>query len=97
VGKVGNQFQAIVSGLRRSARLGLQRRPAADTENCPGAAIITDGPGRDALKTVFRDAGWRLTMPIHHGHLKISDDQVDRVLVGFENGYGLQPLLAASA
>jgi len=57
-----NEFQAIVSRLRRSAQMKLSRL-RIDTENCPRAmAIMAEGPGRDALEAVFRDAGWRLTI-----------------------------------
>jgi hypothetical protein len=60
--KVVNQFQAIVSGLRRSAQLRLRNRPA-DSGPCPGAlAIMAEGPGRDALQMIFREAGWKLTI-----------------------------------
>ena len=58
--KVVNQFQAIVSRLRRSAQLRLGHR--VDSDHCPAAlAIMAEGPGRDALLMVFREAGWKLT------------------------------------
>jgi hypothetical protein len=58
--KVVNQFQAILSGLRRSAQLRL-RSHWVDSGHCPGAlAIMAEGPGRDALQMVFREAGWKL-------------------------------------
>src|SRR5437899_10520245 len=57
--KVVNQFQAIVSRL---AQLRLRSR-RVDSGRCPGAlAIMAEGPGRDALQMVFREAGWRLTI-----------------------------------
>jgi DNA-binding NarL/FixJ family response regulator len=58
--KVVNQFQAIVSGLRAQLRLRSHR---VDSGHCPAAlAIMAEGPGRDALQIVFREAGWRLTI-----------------------------------
>src|SRR3989442_14021795 len=62
VTKVVHQFQAIVSRLRSSAQLRLRSRRVG-SGHCPGAlAIMTEGPGRDALQMVFREAGWRLTI-----------------------------------
>jgi len=54
--KVVNQFQAIVSRLRRSAHRVVSDRPLS------ALAIMSEGPGRDALQMVFREAGWKLTI-----------------------------------
>jgi DNA-binding NtrC family response regulator len=60
--KVVDQFQAVISGLRRSARL--RSMPDRDAVNAaPRAlAVMGEGPGRDALRAVFRDAGWKLVV-----------------------------------
>jgi len=58
--KVISQFQAIVSGLRAQLKL---RSHLDDRVQCPAAlAIMAEGPGRDALQRVFREAGWRLAI-----------------------------------
>jgi DNA-binding NtrC family response regulator len=56
--KVAGRFQAVISELRRSARLRPARgRTVADA--VPRAlAVMGEGPGREALQAVFRDAGW---------------------------------------
>jgi DNA-binding NtrC family response regulator len=60
--KVIDQFHALVSGLRKSAR----RRPMsgrAVAEVAPRAlAVISEGPGRESLQEVFREAGWTLAV-----------------------------------
>jgi DNA-binding NtrC family response regulator len=58
--KVIDQFQAVIAGLRRSAG----RRPSVSAvAEAPWAlAVMSDGPDRDALKAIFRDAGWKLAV-----------------------------------
>jgi DNA-binding NtrC family response regulator len=58
--KVIDQFQAIIAGLRRSP--GRQLSVSAVGEARKALAVMSDGPDRDALKAIFRDAGWRLTL-----------------------------------
>jgi DNA-binding NtrC family response regulator len=60
--KVVDQFQAVISGLRRSARLrSMPDRAVVDA--APRAmAVMGEGPGRDALQAVFRDFGWKLVV-----------------------------------
>jgi DNA-binding NtrC family response regulator len=60
--KVAGRFQSVISGLHRSARL----RPARDrtvVDAVPRAlAVMGEGPGRDTLQAVFRNAGWTLVV-----------------------------------
>jgi DNA-binding NtrC family response regulator len=60
--KVLDQFQAVISRPRRSARLrSMPDRAVVDA--APRAlAVMGEGPGRDALQVVFRDAGWKLVV-----------------------------------
>jgi DNA-binding NtrC family response regulator len=60
--KVVERFRAAISGLRGSARLrSVSGRVLGNT--APRAlAIMREGPGRDALQLVFRDAGWGLVV-----------------------------------
>ena len=60
--KVLGRFQAVVSWLRRPARLrSMPDRAVA--EAAPRAlAVMGEGPGRDALQAVFRDFGWKLVV-----------------------------------
>jgi DNA-binding NtrC family response regulator len=59
---VVDRFQTVISGLRNWARLRpMPVRAAADA--VPRAlAVMGEGPGRDALQVVFRDAGWQLVI-----------------------------------
>jgi DNA-binding NtrC family response regulator len=60
--RVVDRVQAVISGLSGSARL--RRMPdRAVVDAAPRAlAVMGEGPGRDALQVVFRDAGWKLAV-----------------------------------
>jgi DNA-binding NtrC family response regulator len=60
--KVVDRVQAVISRLSGSTRLrSMPHRAVVDA--APGAlAVMGEGPGRDALQGVFRDAGWKLTV-----------------------------------
>jgi hypothetical protein len=60
--KVVGQFQTVMSWLRRSVRLRSMLYRAA-LDGAPRAlAVMGEGPGRDVLQEVFRDAGWELVV-----------------------------------
>lgn len=60
--KVADRFQAVIAGLRKPARLrSMPDRAVVDA--APRAlAVMGEGPGREALQVVFRDAGWKLAV-----------------------------------
>ena len=60
--KVVDRFRAVVSRLRRPARLRSTRDRAAAVAAPRALAVMGEGPCRDALQLVFRDAGWKLVV-----------------------------------
>jgi DNA-binding NtrC family response regulator len=60
--KVIDQFHGLVSGLRKSARRRSMSGRAV-VEVAPRAlAVMGEGPGRESLQGVFREAGWMLSV-----------------------------------
>ena len=60
--KVAGQFQAVVSRLRGSVRWRSMLDWASADAAPRALAVMGEGPGRDALQVVFRDAGWKLVV-----------------------------------
>ena len=60
--KVVDQFQAVISALRKSARLRSTPDRAVVDAAPRVLAVMGEGPGRDALQVVFRDAGWEMVV-----------------------------------
>jgi DNA-binding NtrC family response regulator len=60
--KVARQFQTVLSRLRRSVRLRSMPDRAVGGAAPRALAVMGEGPGRDALQVVFRDAGWKLVV-----------------------------------
>jgi DNA-binding NtrC family response regulator len=60
--KVIDQFHAFVSRLRKAVpRRRMSGRPVVGV--APRAlAVIREGPGRESLQEVFREAGWKLAV-----------------------------------
>lgn len=60
--KVADQFQAVISALRKSVRWRSMPDRAVVDAAPRVLAVMGEGPGRDALQVVFRDAGWELVV-----------------------------------
>ena len=60
--KTIDRFQAVISGLRRSARLRSMPGHSVVDDAPRALAVMSEGPGRDSLSVIFRDAGWTLAV-----------------------------------
>jgi DNA-binding NtrC family response regulator len=60
--RVVDRIQAVIAGLR--GLFGPRRRPARTGAGTAlqALAVMGEGPGREALQVVFRDAMWRLAV-----------------------------------